>query len=96
MWEHLALTRARPVVGNAELAGVVEAFRREVLEAKGQGPAVMSDLAEMRARIADAKPRGTQNTPPVICPRWLSYIRLTQAMAGRWRHGATACAMPSR
>ena len=55
-WEHLALTRARPVVGNAELAGVVEAFRREVLEAKGQGPAVMSDLAEMRARIADAKP----------------------------------------
>jgi len=55
-WEHLALTRARAVVGNAELSDVFEAFRREVLVDKGQGPAVMSDLAEMRARIAEAKP----------------------------------------
>lgn len=55
-WEHLALTRARPVVGSEALADAVEAFRREVLHAKGQGSAVMSDLAEMRARIAEAKP----------------------------------------
>ena len=55
-WEHLALTRARPVVGNAALAQAVEVFRRNILAAKGQGPAVMSDLAEMRARIAEAKP----------------------------------------
>ncbi len=55
-WEHLALTRARPVVGNAALAQAVEVFRRNILAAKGQGPTVMSDLAEMRARIAEAKP----------------------------------------
>ena len=35
---------------------MVEAFRRELLEAKSAGPAVMTDLADMRARIAEAKP----------------------------------------
>ena len=55
-WEHLAMTRARPVAGNAALAQAVEVFRRNILAAKGQGPTVMSDLAEMRARIAEAKP----------------------------------------
>ncbi|MFT5066929.1 MAG: glutamate-ammonia-ligase adenylyltransferase [Reinekea sp.] len=55
-WEHLALTRARPVAGSDALAHDVETFRRELLIAKGQGPDVLSDLAEMRARIAEAKP----------------------------------------
>ena len=55
-WEHLALTRARPVAGSDALAQDVETFRRELLIAKGQGPDVLSDLAEMRARIAEAKP----------------------------------------
>ncbi|MCO4849028.1 MAG: glutamine-synthetase adenylyltransferase [Yoonia sp.] len=55
-WEHLALTRARPVAGSDALAQDVETFRRDLLIAKGQGPDVLSDLAEMRARIAQAKP----------------------------------------
>ena len=55
-WEHLALTRARAVAGSDALAQDVETFRRELLIAKGQGPDVLSDLAEMRARIAEAKP----------------------------------------
>ena len=55
-WEHLVLTRARPVAGSDALARDVEAFRREVLVTKGQGADILSNLAEMRARIADAKP----------------------------------------
>ena len=55
-WEHLALTRARPLVGAAVLMAEVEAFRRELLAAKGKGVAVRKDVAEMRARLAVAKP----------------------------------------
>jgi len=36
-WEHLALTRARVLAGQATLAGEVEAFRRSLLAAKGRG-----------------------------------------------------------
>ncbi|MGB5066615.1 MAG: glutamine-synthetase adenylyltransferase, partial [Albidovulum sp.] len=55
-WEHLALTRARPLAGNADLASEVETARRSVLVAKGSGPAILSDTAEMRDRIFAAKP----------------------------------------
>ncbi|MDP4031499.1 MAG: glutamine-synthetase adenylyltransferase [Pseudorhodobacter sp.] len=55
-WEHLALTRARPVAGNLALGEEVEVFRREILVAKGRGAAVLSDVAEMRARLQMAKP----------------------------------------
>jgi glutamate-ammonia-ligase adenylyltransferase len=55
-WEHLALTRARVVAGDAALGAEVEAERRAVLRAKGPGPAVRSDVAAMRARIAGARP----------------------------------------
>ena len=55
-WEHLALTRARVLAGEASLAGEVEAFRRGLLAAKGQGVRVKPDVAEMRARLQAAKP----------------------------------------
>ncbi len=55
-WEHLALTRARPLMGAAVLMAEVEAFRRDLLAAKGKGAAVRKDVAEMRARLALAKP----------------------------------------
>ena len=55
-WEHLALTRARVLVGEPTLAGEVEAFRRDLLVAKGQGARVKPDVAEMRARLQAAKP----------------------------------------
>lgn len=55
-WEHLALTRARVMAGEATLAGEVEALRRAILVAKGQGPQVRSDVAAMRARVQAAKP----------------------------------------
>lgn len=54
-WEHLALTRARPLAGDAELQADIEAARIEILQAKSTNPKVMPDLAEMRARIFAAK-----------------------------------------
>ncbi|MCX7890379.1 MAG: glutamine-synthetase adenylyltransferase [Rhodobacteraceae bacterium] len=54
-WEHLALTRARPVAGEAELAARVEAVRREVLAAKAAGAHVAADTAAMRARLFAAR-----------------------------------------
>ncbi|MFC3060225.1 [protein-PII] uridylyltransferase family protein [Paenirhodobacter populi] len=54
-WEHLALTRARPIAGDMGLREDIEAARLAVLAAKGGGARVMPDLAEMRARIFAAK-----------------------------------------
>ncbi len=55
-WEHLALTRARPVAGSVDLAAEIEIFRRTLLSEKAQGMTVLSDVAEMRDRIARSKP----------------------------------------
>jgi glutamate-ammonia-ligase adenylyltransferase len=56
-WEHLALTRARVMVGQGELGAEVEALRREILAEKAQDPAkIRRDTAEMRARLQAAKP----------------------------------------
>ncbi len=55
-WEHLALTRARVLAGEATLAADVEAFRRDLLKRKGPGPSVRPDVAAMRQRLQAAKP----------------------------------------
>jgi len=55
-WEHLALTRARPVAGAADLASAVEGFRTELLAEKAPGETVAQDVADMRARLRAAKP----------------------------------------
>jgi glutamate-ammonia-ligase adenylyltransferase len=55
-WEHLALTRARVLAGDAGLATEVEAFRRDLIARKGKGAAVRADVADMRSRLAEAKP----------------------------------------
>lgn len=57
-WEHLALTRARVLAGEASLAAEVEDFRRAVLVEKGQRAQVLADVADMRRRLAEAKPGG--------------------------------------
>ena len=59
-WEHLALTRARVVAGDADLGAEVEALRRAVLADKGRGDRVIADVAEMRGRLAGAKPGGAE------------------------------------
>ncbi len=57
-WEHLALTRARVLAGDASLTDEVEAMRRLILAEKAKGDKVVADVAEMRARLAEAKPGG--------------------------------------
>jgi glutamate-ammonia-ligase adenylyltransferase len=54
-WEHLALTRARPISGDAVLMEEVETFRREILARPRDYAGVRNDVTEMRARIAAAK-----------------------------------------
>ncbi len=55
-WEHLALTRARRVAGSVALGDKIEALRRALLAEKSTGPTVCKDVADMRARLAEAKP----------------------------------------
>ncbi|WP_292020424.1 glutamine-synthetase adenylyltransferase [Maritimibacter sp. UBA3975] len=64
-WEHLALTRARPVVGTPELAEAVEEIRSEVLQAERDAEKTIADVVEMRARIAGAKGDGGPMEPKV-------------------------------
>ncbi|WP_128254079.1 glutamine-synthetase adenylyltransferase [Falsirhodobacter deserti] len=55
-WEHLALTRARPLAGEPELLADVEALRLEILATRGRDPKVPADVADMRRRLRAAKP----------------------------------------
>ena len=59
-WEHLALTRARVVAGDADLAVDVETMRVALLAQKAAGIAVRADVAAMRAKLAVAKPGAGQ------------------------------------
>ncbi len=55
-WEHLALTRARPIVGDLDLQADIEAVRHNVLERVRDKDAVLKDVSEMRRRLHEAKP----------------------------------------
>jgi len=55
-WEHLALTRARALVGDRTLCADIETFRSDLLAAPKDRKKVLADVAEMRARLATAKP----------------------------------------
>ncbi len=55
VWEHLALTRAHVVAGDAGLAQDIETFRTELLSRPREADKVLSEVAEMRARLAAAK-----------------------------------------
>ena len=74
VWEHLALTRARVVAGDAGLGADIERFRAGLLPEKGADRAeVLKQLREMRARIAGAKaPQGAgmARSAPGGCRMW--------------------------
>lgn len=55
-WEHLALTRARVLAGNPDLAKDAETVRCRILASKRDNPRLRADVAGMRARIAAARP----------------------------------------
>ena len=56
-WEHMALTRARPVAGDARLSRRIEAAVTAALAAERDPDRLVIDVAEMRQRIADEHPR---------------------------------------
>ncbi len=57
-WEFMALTRIRPVAGDAELGRIVLHFAREALRQKSSDPKITEDVADMRRRMArERKPR---------------------------------------
>jgi len=63
VWEHLALTRARTVAGDASLQADTEAFRREILNLPRDRAKVLTQVSDMRARLAGAKsPTGVWDT----------------------------------
>jgi glutamate-ammonia-ligase adenylyltransferase len=58
-WEHMAITRARVIAGDAALIPKVEAAIRDVLQAPRDRAKIAADVRDMRARIAADK--GTDN-----------------------------------
>lgn len=59
VWEHLALTRASAVAGAPVLLASVEAFRCDLLNEERDAARVRRETAEMRVRLAEAKPGST-------------------------------------
>ena len=55
VWEHLALTRAQVIVGPDDLTRDVEAVRNDILGIAAPRDKVLSEVAQMRARIAAAR-----------------------------------------
>ena len=58
-WEHMALTRARPIAGDAKLIRSAEGAIRGVLGHSRQAKPLVADILEMRGLIAEEK--GTDN-----------------------------------
>ncbi|MCK0166376.1 glutamine-synthetase adenylyltransferase [Jannaschia sp. S6380] len=59
VWEHMALTRARPLVGDADLCAKAEAVRTDVIgRSRFDRAAVLAALSEMRRRLLEAGRRG--------------------------------------
>ncbi len=56
LWEHLALTRARPVAGDASLCARIARVVEETLRRKRSQEEVRARVADMRARILREKP----------------------------------------
>jgi len=54
-WEHLALTRARPVAGTQALMDEIEDFRQSLIARPSEEGKLRQDVAEMRAKIAESK-----------------------------------------
>ncbi len=51
-WEFMALTRIRPVAGDADLGRRIVESARKALQAKSSDPRITEDIADMRRRMA--------------------------------------------
>jgi glutamate-ammonia-ligase adenylyltransferase len=59
VWEHLAMTRARPIVGNVTLMQDVEQVRKDLMTRPHDEVAVRAETSDMRRRLSEAKPGST-------------------------------------
>lgn len=57
-WEHLALTRARVIVGATELSKDIETLRASLLTEARSTENILKDVADMRTRISASKDTG--------------------------------------
>lgn len=55
-WEFMALTRIRPVAGDAELGRRVAELARDALRIKSRDPKITADVTDMRQRMARERP----------------------------------------
>jgi glutamate-ammonia-ligase adenylyltransferase len=55
-WEHMTLTRARPVAGPPELQEAIRGAIRETLTAQRDPAKLLADVVDMRRRIAEQHP----------------------------------------
>lgn len=88
LWEHLALTRARIVAGDAGLGDEIEEFRTQLIQVKSAPEDVRREVGEMRARIAAAK-SAAGNWEVKIGPGRIQDIELV-AQAGALVKGSLA------
>lgn len=58
-WEHMALTRARMIVGNSDIGTAVDAVRTEALTRQRSTSDVARETQEMRQRLIDAGRTGS-------------------------------------
>ncbi len=56
-WEHMALTRARPIAGDAELCRRISEALAGILRSPRDPGKLVADVADMRRRIAEQNPR---------------------------------------
>lgn len=56
-WEHMALTRARVLAGDAGLGQKVQAIVTRILSQSRDGAALVQDVTEMRARLRQHQPQ---------------------------------------
>ncbi len=80
-WEHLALTRACPIAGDATLCRDIETFRADLLSAGHDRKTVLTDTAAMRARLSKAKTPTTALDVKSGPGRWQDLQLLVQAAA---------------
>ncbi|HTV44486.1 MAG TPA: bifunctional [glutamine synthetase] adenylyltransferase/[glutamine synthetase]-adenylyl-L-tyrosine phosphorylase [Stellaceae bacterium] len=99
-WEHMALTRARPVAGDAGLCRRVGEVIGAVLQSRRDPRRLLIDVADMRRRIAaetpHASPWDLKNRPGGLFDLEFitQYLMLREAAASPWvLHRGTAAAL---
>jgi len=60
VWEHLALTRARTIAGNDELAQEIEEFRQDLISRPHDQQKIVDSVIDMRNRLAKNAPVNTE------------------------------------